>query len=107
MVRVCLICCMAAGTLLAQGSPVPRRDFSKYLHRPLVKPMKEQLAKAKDWLIAEENRCAHMLTFVPPKDLDSKMAIGPGSKNPGAARTIPPPMEVCAEDIRQLPELRK
>jgi len=98
---------MAAASVLAQGSTPPKRDFSKYLHRPLVRPLKEQVAKAKEWLIAGEARCAHLVTFVPPKDLDSKMAIVPGERYLGAAKTVPAPMQVCPDDVRELPDVNR
>ncbi len=104
MVRFCLVAFLLCGTVLAQQPMLPKRDFSRYL-RPLVKPLKKQLVEKKpDWLIAKDDRCAHMITFVPPKDVDKGMVIG-AVDNASRTMTVIPPMPVCAEDVRSLPEM--
>lgn len=104
MARLCLVAFLLCGTVLAQQPTLPRRDFSRYL-RPLVKPLKKQLAEIKtDWLIAKDDRCAHMITFVPPANVDKGMVIAPGGHS-SHTMTVAPPMPVCAEDVRSLPEM--
>jgi hypothetical protein len=103
MVRFCILAFLLCGIAAAQQAPLPKRDFSRYL-RPLMKPLDKQLAETKEWLIAKDYRCAHMITFVPPKDVDSSMVIPPGDHS--NSMQVTPPMPVCAEDVRQLPEFK-
>ncbi len=77
--------------------------------------MQEQQKKNESWQraavpgaqvrVQAPEKCAHMMTYVPPKDLDAKIAVGKFTDS-GRMPQIPA-MPTCAADIRVLPSLNK
>jgi hypothetical protein len=118
MIRLCFVCCMLVLPSVAQDTPSTGSWLNPRLPIPRPKQFErlnqfagQAATPATPTLTPEETadkapvRCAHMITFVPPKDLDKSMVIVPGGRQP--SMKVTPPMPVCPEDVRQLPELNK
>ena len=116
MIRLCFVFSMLVLASVAQDTPPTGSWLNPRIPIPSTPRLKEQFAApaqpatVKPEETAENKapaRCAHIITFVPPKDADNRMVIVPGSRNRQFDMPVTPALPVCTEDIRQLPEMKK
>jgi hypothetical protein len=106
MLRLFLLGIAAALTCLAQqsGSFLNRRiplDQAKRWQKLTVLPREPVLRAASS---KSSDRCAHILTYVPPKDIDKGIQTGSKGNGDVTPSRMPqlPSMPACEADIRTL-----